>query len=162
MHCCSKLADKGIHFFYVKEVYFVRCKASIGVNWLSVCFNWKWLCQMKAFAWRDYSSQTNGVCISYLILDHGSLTRYAIFRVAHAPEMPGTFPSLPRVSDPDMHHGTCVTHVLWSMLGSLTSGFLWSRWRGKRSRHSRGMRNPQLSVTGKMWDDYQHIQFYQI
>ena len=25
--------------------------------------------------------------------------------------MPGTFSPPPRVSDPDMHHGTCVTHV---------------------------------------------------
>ena len=43
------------------------------------------------------------------------------------------FPCQPRVSSPDMHHGTCVTHVPWCMPGSLTSGFLWSRWRGKRS-----------------------------
>ena len=28
----------------------------------------------------------------------------------------------PQVSDPDMHHGTCVTHVPWCMSGSLTSG----------------------------------------
>ena len=34
-------------------------------------------------------------------------------------------------------------------LGSLASGFLWSRWRGKRSRHSRGMRNSQLYVSVK-------------
>ena len=40
------------------------------------------------------------------------------------------FPS-PQVSDPDMHHGTCVTHVPWCMPGSLTSGFLWSRRRGE-------------------------------
>ena len=26
----------------------------------------------------------------------------------------------PLVSDPDMHHGTCVTHVPWCMSGSLT------------------------------------------
>ena len=32
----------------------------------------------------------------------------------------------PLVSDPDMHHGTCVTHAPWCMSGSLTSGFLWS------------------------------------
>ena len=50
----------------------------------------------------------------------------------------------PLVSDPDMHHGTCVTHVPWCMRGSLTRGFLWSRWRGKRSRHSRRIRNPHL------------------
>ena len=40
----------------------------------------------------------------------------------------GTFSPTPRVSDPDIHHGTCVTHVPWCMPGSLTSGFLWSRW----------------------------------
>ena len=28
----------------------------------------------------------------------------------------------PLVSDPDMHHGTCVTHVPWYMSGSLTRG----------------------------------------
>ena len=57
-------------------------------------------------------------------------------------------PSL-RVSDPDMNHGTCVTHVLWCMLGSLFNGFLWSRWRVKHSRHSRRMCNPQFYVSGK-------------
>ena len=28
----------------------------------------------------------------------------------------------PLVSDPDMHHGSCVTHVSWCMAGSLTRG----------------------------------------
>ena len=70
-------------------------------------------------------------------------------RVAHAPGMPGTFFPPPRVSDPDMHHGTCLTHVPWWMPGSLTSGFRWSQWRGKRSRHSRRMRNSQFYVSGK-------------
>ena len=41
--------------------------------------------------------------------------------------MSGTFSPLLRVSDPDTHHGTCVTHVPWCIPGSLTSGFLWSR-----------------------------------
>ena len=50
---------------------------------------------------------------------------------AHAPGMPGTFSPSPQVSDPDMHHGTCVTHVPWCMPGSLTTGFLWNRRRGK-------------------------------
>ena len=36
----------------------------------------------------------------------------------------------PWVSDPNMHHGTCVAHVLWCMPGSQTTGFLWSQWRG--------------------------------
>ena len=49
----------------------------------------------------------------------------------------------PRVSDPDMHHGTCVTPR------SLTSGFHCRRWLGKRSRHSRRMRNLQFYVSGE-------------
>ena len=77
------------------------------------------------------------------------LTRYVMLRVAHASGMPETLSLLPWVSDSDMHHGTCVTHVPWWMPGSPTSGFLWSRWRGKRSRHSRRMRNPQFYVSGK-------------
>ena len=51
------------------------------------------------------------------------------------------------VSDPGMHHDTCVTYVLWCMPGSLTSGFLWSCWRGKRSQNTR--RNAQFYVSGK-------------
>ena len=68
---------------------------------------------------------------------------------AHAPGIPGTFSPQPRVSYPDMHHGTCVTHVPWCMPGSLTSDFLWSQPRGKPSRHSRRMRNSQFYVYGK-------------
>ena len=71
---------------------------------------------------------------------HGSLARYVKLRVVHAPGMPGTFSPPPRVSYPDMRHGTCVMHVPRCMSGLLTSGFIWSRWRGKRSRHSRRMR----------------------
>ena len=32
------------------------------------------------------------------------------------------FKRKPLVSDPNMHHGTCVTHVPWCMSGSLTRG----------------------------------------
>ena len=82
-------------------------------------------------------------------MPYGPLTRYVKFRVAHAPGMPGTFSPPQCFSDPAMHHGTCVTHVPWSMPGTLISSFLWSRWRGKRSRHSQRMRNPQFYVSGK-------------
>ena len=53
---------------------------------------------------------------------NGPLARYVKFRVAHATGIPGTFPPPPLVSDPEMHHGTCVTHAPWCMSGSLTSG----------------------------------------
>ena len=80
---------------------------------------------------------------------HGPLARYVKSRVAHALGMPGTFSPPPRVSDLDMHHGTCGTHVPWCMPGSLTSGFLWSRWWEKRSQHSWRMHNPQFYLSGK-------------
>ena len=57
---------------------------------------------------------------------NGPLARYVKLQVAHAPGMPGTFSPPAWVNDPDMHHGTCVTHVPWCMPGSLTCGFLWS------------------------------------
>ena len=41
------------------------------------------------------------------------------------------FPPPPRFSDPDMHPGTCVTHVPWCMSGSLTSSFLKKSVAGK-------------------------------
>ena len=48
------------------------------------------------------------------------------------------------ISDPGMHHGTCVTHVPWCMSGSVARG-----GGRKRFRHSRRMRNTQLYVSGK-------------
>ena len=60
-------------------------------------------------------------------INNGPLIRYVKLRVAHAPGMPGTFSPLSNsmetvVSDPGMHHGTCVTHVPWCMSRSLTRG----------------------------------------
>ena len=51
------------------------------------------------------------------------LASYQIRKIAglHAPGMPWTFFPPSQVSDSDMHHGTCVTHVPWCMPGSLTT-----------------------------------------
>ena len=98
-----------------------------------------------------------------LFTHHGPLARYVKLRVAHAPECPQRFPRhrlkrKPLLSDPGMHHGTCVTHMPWCMLGSLTL-----RWQGKRSRHSQRMRNRQFYITGKkpmtMRNDYVHLKY---
>ena len=92
--------------------------------------NWSYLIKAK-------------LIISNALRIHGPPARYVKLR--HAPGMTGTFSPTLRVSDPDMHHDTCVTHVPWCMSGSLTSGFLWSvAW--KRSRR---MRNPQFYASGK-------------
>ena len=66
------------------------------------------------------------------------LTRYAKLRFAHAK---GTFSPPTRISDPYVHHG---------MPRSLTSAFISSWWRAKRSWHSRCMRNQQFCVSVKM------------
>ena len=105
-----------------------------------------WYCQHLRL-----SSCYPGSGITYRVtfeLPHGPLTRYVKLCVVHTLRMPGMFSPPPRVSDPDMHHGTCVTHVPWL----LTSGFLGSRWRGKRSRHSRRMRRPAfLHIWYEAW-----------
>ena len=80
-------------------------------------------------------------------MGHNEWTRYVKLRVAQAPGMPGTFwprhwlERRPLVSDPGMHHGTCVTHVPWCMSGSLTRG-----GGGNVPGDSRRMRNPQSYV----------------
>ena len=83
---------------------------------------------------------------------HGPLTRYVKLWVAHAPGMQGTFflghrlQRKPLVTDSGMHHvnGTCVRHV-----PVMYVRIAYPRLRGKRSRHSRHMRNPQVYVSGK-------------
>ena len=95
---------------------------------------------------------------------YGPLTRYTKLRLAHAPGMPGTVSPPPSVSDPDKHHGMCKTHVSWCMLGSLTSGFLWSRWWEKRSRR---MRNLQFTTGIRLMKQFKqfahnwHLPWYQ-
>ena len=128
------------------------CTWCIGV-WLSINTHmaepWMDACAIWKRVFHKYVHCFVGCVLPYLIVVHGPLDRYVKLRFAHAPGMPGTFSPPPRVSDPDMHHGTCVTHVPCCMSGSLTIGFLWIQWRGKRSRHSRRMRNLQLDISGK-------------
>ena len=70
---------------------------------------------------------------------NGPLTRYAKLRLAHAPGMPATFPPPPWVSDPAAsRHARDARAVMHAEIAYWRC-FLWSRWRGKRSRHSRRM-----------------------
>ena len=109
--------------------------------------------EMVQIEWMFSCGRQGSTCTVINKRSHGPLARYVKLRVAHAPGMPGTFSPPPWINDPGMHHGTCVTHVPWCMPGSLVSGFLWSRLRGKRSRHSRRMRNPHFTylARGPCW-----------
>ena len=100
---------------------------------------------LKELQWNDTLVKFGGHQIT-------ALTRVHDLWDLFVNSLPGTFYPPPRVSDPDMHHGTCATHVPWCMPGSLNSGFLLSRWRVKRSRHSRRMHNPQFYVSGSNVD----------
>ena len=88
--------------------------------------------------------------ITYMkIICHGPLTRYVKLQVAHAPGMPGTFSPPPTskeaVSKRSQHASRHVRHARAVMHVGIAN----PRWRGKRSRHSRRMRNPQFYLFGK-------------
>ena len=108
-----------------------------------LCVRWQ-ICLWKTYLSFNVSIHALSIFSSCQHCHYGPLTRYTKLRVAHGPGILGTCSPSQRVSDPDMHQGTCVSHVPWCMLGSLTSSFVW-HWRGKWSRHSRRMHNPQFS-----------------
>ena len=88
---------------------------------------WHWyfsVCQLKSPLKKVSLSAANSV-----VWECGPIARYVKLRTAHVPRM---FSPPPRLSNPGMHHGTCVMHTSWCMPGSLTSGSFWSRWRAKR------------------------------
>ena len=82
---------------------------------IALLYSWQPIACALSFSNNVMGSTTSMVSVSifchYHLPQHMPLARYEKLRVAHAPGMPGTFSPLPRVSDPDMHQGTCVTHV---------------------------------------------------
>ena len=106
-----------------------RCR-----QWRHFRFNYVFLqCVRNMPVWRvtytsyDYDKvrQFSSVVPFYTEMHQWASCQIPKIAGAHAPGMPGTFSPPPEASDPDMHYGT------WCMPESLTSGFLWSRRRGK-------------------------------
>ena len=60
-------------------------------------------------------------------------------------------------SDLTTNYLSILTHVQWCMPGLLTSGFHWSRRRGKRSQHSRCMRKAQFYVSAMRCMTLKHL-----
>ena len=91
------------------------------------------------------------VIVRLYILELCSWASYQIRKVAGsacAGNAGNVFPTRrlqrkPLVSDPGMHHGTCVTHVPWCMSGSLTCGG------GKTFPAFPAHAHPQFYVSGK-------------
>ena len=89
------LTEKGIAYQAVNPQGDLVCPGQIS-NFNCHCYTWYCTFSCSYQLTSQYS--------------HGPLARYVKLRVSHAPECRQTF-SPPRVSDPDMHHGTCVTHA---------------------------------------------------
>ena len=89
-----------------------------------LCVRWQ-ICLWKFYLSFNVSIHALSIFSSCQHCHYGPLTRYTKLRVAHGPGILGTGSPSQRVSDPDMHQGTCVSHVPWCMLGSLTSSFVW-------------------------------------
>ena len=75
---------------------------------LTLCVSWDDCWQPWSVPWASYQIRKIACCAcagnAWNVFPHRRLQRK------------------PLVSDPGMHHGTCVTHVPWCMSGSLTRG----------------------------------------
>ena len=78
---------------------------------------------------------------------YGPLTRYAKLRVAHEAGRERFSPTAGKRSQRASRHLLDARAVIHS--GIADRRFLWSRRRGKRSRHYQSMRKPQFCVSGK-------------
>ena len=88
------------------------------------------VCEMSAILPRpQWVREDDGLSLNFTP-DSGQWASYQIRKIAVcacAGNAGNVFPHRrfrrkPLVSDPGMHHGTCVTHVPWCMSGSLTCG----------------------------------------
>ena len=138
LHCLTSrnCIDYAVYAGLPRETIPTTCDISVGKMKIQIYF---YASSNKIGTKKDVSSKLP-VCrrltiwVEYIlpllpIYCNGPLARSVKLRVAHAPGMPETFPPPTRVSDPDMHHGTCVTHVLWCLPGSLISRLRLCRWR---------------------------------
>ena len=131
-------------YIFIQENAFknVVCKMMAILSWPR-CVNWVW---PRDAIWDNGTWSTFSLVSGYQMpLSHGPLARYGNCELCMRRKCREHFPPPPQVSNPDMHHSTCMAHVPWS----LTSGFLWSRWQDKHSRHSWCMRKPQFYVSSK-------------
>ena len=125
------------------------------LQWLIRCCSMFVFCTiLHRLSWQCASSWCNQMLSfidteAFVWLFHGPLTIYAKLRVAHAPGMPGTFSPAPTsketASKQSRHASRHVRHARAVMYVRIAN----PRWRGKRSRHSRRMRNPQVYVSVK-------------
>ena len=79
----------------------------------------------------------------------GPLTRYVKLRVVHAPGMPGTFSPPPTSKETASKRSRHASRHVRVARAVMHVGIANPRWRGKCSRYSWRMHNPQFCVSGK-------------
>ena len=90
------------------------------------------------------------VCLCACVcVTRGPLNRYVKLRVAHASEMLGTFSPPPISKETANERSRHASRLVRDALAVMHAWIANPRCRGKRSRHSRRMRNPQFYVSGK-------------
>ena len=82
-------------------------------------------------------------------ISNGPHTRYVKLRVAHAPGMPGTFFPPPILKETASYRSQPASRHVRDARAVMYVGIANLRCRGKRSRHSQRMHNPQFYVSGK-------------
>ena len=110
----------GCHWTFMQCRY-IDIPTHFGIWCYAMSHLWKYI--GKAPIWHTRTSDT----FVALNIAWASYQIRKIARCACAGNAGNVFPRRrfqrkPLVSDPGMHHGTCVTHVPWCMSGSLTRG----------------------------------------
>ena len=128
--CMWYLQNTKTHSQRWSLVYVSWCSENISPLWN----NWDNLrCVQLSSFWKNCKRRsTRAPCVYKPVADHNALingprTRYVTCRLHMRRECWERFARhrlqrKPVVSDPGMHHGTCVTHVPWCRSGSLTRG----------------------------------------
>ena len=100
----------------------------------------------------------------FLVMINGSLTRYVKLQVAHMPGMPATYSPPPTSKETANQRSQHASRHVRDARTVMHVGITKQRWRGKSSRHSRRMHNPQYHVSGKrsMHIFINHIAFLKI
>ena len=114
----SKYSDDEFIFWEWRTCLHLFAFSSISLHCGSASFksfkvedNGRFIIPVHIMATDDVATQRAGAAVVMALTyvsRNGPLTRYSKLRVAHAPGMPGTFSPPPGVSDPDMHHSTCL------------------------------------------------------
>ena len=132
----------------VIEINFVAL-TSVSLQWSIAQLVYEIIVEILWSSFTNNHHSDKATMAGHNLIWHRPLTRYVKLCVAHAPGMPGTFSPPPTSKETaslrsqhaswHVRHARAVMHV----------GISNPRWRGKRSRHSRRMRNPRFCVSGK-------------